>query len=152
MHPAHHPGDPRMAGVLSMSTFTLDTSGVVHIRTEPHGDWRGIGWSDLTPFAQGYVEAAKQSRRLIVHRVGGDELDTFDWAFSDLAPETLAAMLKDCEAHELAYPLQAADPRRHNRGFNFWRNRQAGMWTASGWPPVALYLGDDGKIQQREAR
>jgi hypothetical protein len=37
-----------------MSGFQLDTSGVVPL---PHDEFNGYLWSDLTPFAQGYVKA-----------------------------------------------------------------------------------------------
>ncbi len=102
-------------------------------------------WSDITPFAQGYVEALFESLSPAFR--SGPKSSQF--GFSDLSPEALGMILKDCEAHEKAYPLQAHDPRRHNRGLNFWRNRQAGMWTNSGFPPLTSYLGATGPDYRR---
>lgn len=90
-----------------------------------------------TPFVGGYIAAIRASHPEIGN--------------APFSPETLARIREDCEAHEKAYPLTAHDPRRHSRGFNFWRNRQAGMWTKSGWPPLTLFLGGDGKVYLRDA-
>lgn len=133
-----------------MGEFTLDTSGSVDT-TERAGDMfinRAWRWSDLDAFTQGYVEAA-------LAELDRDEACWIDGVghvspkFSDLAPEAVALIRRDCAAHEKAYPLTAHDPRRHGRGRNFWRNRQAGMWTSSGWPVLTVSLGDDGRVYLR---
>lgn len=131
----------------------LDTSGMVELYEFVRGastNWSPgpIAWGGLDAFTQGYIEAmaADWSRVVSADPRTAARQPPFHWGFSDVAPETLAAILKDCGAHEVAYPLQARDPRRHNRGVNFWRNRQAGMWANSGWPPLKPYLGDDGRV------
>jgi hypothetical protein len=131
--------------------FQLDTSGIVPWCAEyPDGVVSYI-WTDLDPFTQGALTAALEGGRPLI-ALRGDSQNPFRAPrFSDLAPSTLQRFIEDCAAHEKAYPLQAHDPRRRNRGFNFWRNRQAGMWAKSGWPPLTLYIGDDGLIYAREA-
>jgi hypothetical protein len=122
--------------------FSFDTSGVVVTDNGKH-TWTETAWPDLSPFVQGYVRAAKQARRLIVHRVG-DELETLDWAFRHLAPATLAAMMKDCER------FQANPARRWINGVvagsEWFRCRQRGDYAHIGFPPQTLSLGDDGLI------
>lgn len=137
-----------------MAEFKLDTSGMVYpmeprVRL-PAGDANAIKWSDLSPFAQGYVEAAfaSLSPRGYRYETGSSAPEYRPWAFSDLAPETLAAMLKDCERR--AEPLEQLGTHAYGGG-NFWRDRQVGHLIERGFPPVALYLGGDGLIHQREA-
>lgn len=57
--------------------------------------------------------------------------------FSDLAPETLAAILKDCEANS------STDSTKRS-GALFWRNRQEGA--VPDFPPLTLTLSDDGEV------
>jgi hypothetical protein len=136
-----------------MSTFTLDTSGAVV--TAHGGDVGSLAvwyeFDDLSPFVQGYTEA------MFASAVGTPEF----WAndrnagypdgvgFSDLAPETLAAILKDCEAFTnevdgLPARLQTADA-----GRTFWMRRQDGA--RPGFPPLTPYLGEDGLVYLRGA-
>lgn len=134
-----------------MGEFTLDTSGVVHIRTEPHGDWRGIGWSDLDAFTQGYVEALFASRwdcpRCAASKFTCDT--HFRLGFADLAPEALALILDDCAVVQAKWPEWSA---RDMAGQDFWRERQDtrlgsdGQWGVYGLPPLTPTLGDDGKV------
>lgn len=140
--------------------FQLDTSGVVHVRTEPHGDWRGLGFADLTPFSQGYVEAlliALDQQRMAHYqdrrRRGLPEAVPIRPAYSWLAPETLARIIADCDLFCESIlggpnPITAADK---ESGGEFWRARQSGRLTASarfyGFPPLTVYLGDDGKVR-----
>jgi hypothetical protein len=76
-------------------------------------------------------------RNLIPERVG----------FSDLAPETLAAILKDCEA--LSVTIEGEFEPDSEDGDHAWKVRQSGLWGA--YPPLTPYLGDDGKVYLREA-
>lgn len=71
-------------------TFTLDTSGAVIMPNteEP------VRWEDLSPFAQGYIAAMFEALR--VPGPDGPEPLLYP-AFSDLAPEALAAILRHCE-------------------------------------------------------
>lgn len=129
-----------------MSAFTLDTSGGVRI---PHGDGSILvtwGMPHLSPFAQGYVEAAltERARTAIAASLRNPRFDM-------LAPATLAAMLKDCEAFQALGHWVVFNV---NTGKDFWLDRQSKQLTrAAGraFPPLALYLGDDGLIYQREA-
>lgn len=144
-----------------MEAFTLDTSGAVEIRL-------GIGptavmrWSDLSPFAQGYVEALFAS------------LGPYDWKdehggahpsrFSDLSPEALARVLADCERYD---QLTAGHPRSASPAFAltvemgraFWKGRQASKpvivraplgsgltLTLEHFPPLRVILTDAGKV------
>ena len=140
-----------------MGEFTFDTSGAVEVQpmSETEGSIR-IRWSDLSPFAQGYIEAAFASASVpntpnLTHRgvymitPNGDRRAV---AFSDLAPETLAAMLGDCEAVREG-SLAAYKRRTPHAGGLFWETRKRGGLSA--FPPITLYLGDDGRIYQREA-
>lgn len=146
-------------------TFTLDTSGGVARPLTEDGYADGwLYWSDLSPFAQGYIEAALLSASLDTAHTRDCEYVTsegpagctcpagrfgyrrpirFDW----LAPETLASMLADC-----AFPdhrREWENGLRREDGAAFWRNRQAGQWPSLS--PVTLILADDGKVRRREA-
>jgi hypothetical protein len=141
---------------MSEAAFTLDTSGAVD---DPHG-WGLLYWSDLTPFAQGYVEALFASLATPpftghphLQREGVCYGETIV-GFSDLAPETLAAILKDCAsfaniAEGLGAKAGAVEGRR------FWGGRQRRFpgvgnpaWTTA-FPPLTPYLDDDGRVYLR---
>jgi hypothetical protein len=139
-----------------MATFTLDTSGAVEIPNSGGQVRRGWLWSDLSPFTQGYVEALfaewaesldEQGEALLSWRRGVDRV-----CFSDLAPATLAAILKDCgpDSRGYVHPTGATMgiANSFEGGGLFWRTRQEGMW--AGFPPLTAYLGDDGLIYLRE--
>lgn len=182
-----------------MEAFTLDTSGEVmlsHAPGVPAEVAGGYRWSDLSPFAQGYIEAAfaslmaeRQRIRPIrqrgkmtasiydIYRSGGEQHADLDphfrcgrlgvrppsanhskalaaWdagydtgpAFRHLAPATLARILKDCEEFQaIRRELRAHDA---DNGAHFWEGRQQGAWRK--FPPLTLYLGDDGLIRFEE--
>lgn len=122
-------------------TFQLDTSGAV-AATEAH-DPAGLSliwhWDDLSPFVQGYVGAVLRAADV----TPGVPHDRYV-AFSDLAPETLARIIADCEG------LQSRLPRwteRGDAGSVFWSERQDGQWIGYGFPPLTIQLGDDGKVK-----
>ena len=77
----------------------------------------------------------------------GEETEAFEdeltpVSFSNLAPETLAMMLRDCAAIRglnLWYGEGDAD-----RGVVFWERRQNGDFPR--FPPLTPYFGDDGKV------
>ncbi len=132
-----------------MKTFTLDTSGAVpDVRGKAehgarlYGDWH---WSDLSPFAQGYIEA--MLREVHIPRDGmGAPLDGGGEAgFSDLAPETLAAIMRDCEHVQDVSTYGSSED-----GDHFWKVRQSGLYPET-WPPFTPYLDDTGKVRLREA-
>lgn len=127
-----------------MTEFTLDTSGAVMLAP-------GFIWSDLSPFEQGYVEAMFASWKAQCDLDGDD----FDVGFSDLAPETLAAIRKDCAALVSPPYVFASDA---DAGRFCWEWRQRGWRNATGgpplreaFPPLTVSLGDDGKVYARAA-
>lgn len=181
-----------------MPQFILDTSGQVLAPVGPiyQPDGRAVRvlvphlWAGLDAFTQGYIEAlffteeeqlceesdgarnmpdvAFNTATMESHFVGGDS-----FGFSDLAPETLARIIADCEAfkarhvHTLAAAYGAgcddgSEYTPERAGHDFWLTRNghgAGFWdrglgelgdtldAASGVVgEVNAYLGDDGKV------
>lgn len=136
-----------------MTEFTLDTSGkvpayYVERRTGTVSAWR---WKDLDLFTQGYVEALFESLSVDLHTDWLDRVDPYrSPGFSDLARKTLAAILKDCA--EFQNPkLGAPDWAVFNveTGRDFWRDRQGQQLTrhsSARFPPLTVYLGDDGLV------
>lgn len=167
--------------------FTLDTSGAVMC---PSGSstmpFTAFRWPDLSPFAQGYVEAMfaslieewrhqvgfKAGDKVRVHtdEVGtvtardtgrtksvhvlfrpgfGGEYFPFECtpvapAYSDLAAETVAAILKDCESFSAKFT-----PPTKDGGRQFYIDRQRGL--LKNFPPFAAFIGDDGKVRAKPA-
>lgn len=146
-----------------MSTFTLDRSGEVLILADPGYTARqAVCWSDLSPFVQGYVEAAARelyerlasasmqnlhrARRLAVSKV----------AFHNWSPEALALILRDCEAFAARGRGAINFQETPEAGGRFWIARQTGFPQAGSqalcdaFPPLTPYLSDDGKVCLRE--
>jgi len=122
--------------------------------------------SRLDDFTIAYIECAFWSSMTNTDDQGGEPLDEVHDA-SDLAPETLETMLRDCDrflatdAVKAAVKSPAWKPSR--AGHDFWLTRGghgAGFWDGD-WPePHAtalteaskafgeceLYIGDDGRI------
>ena len=120
-------------------TFQLDTSGAVAL-TRNYGPSRTLiehCWSDLSPFAQGYVEALICDLGLQYFGDGESDDTPALAAFADLAPETLARIIADCAASRHATDSE--------RGAAFWRMRQRGE--IENFPPSTVQLGDDGKVR-----
>lgn len=71
----------------------------------------------------------------------GKSVLTLLLAFSDLAPETLARIMEDCEQR-----LRSRDCVLNSAegGRSFWLLRQAGQ--RPGFPPLIVHLNNDGKI------
>lgn len=97
-------------------------------------------WYSLSPFTQGYVEA-----------VFASENDPAVGGFSDLAPETLARIIADCEefavfARKLNQKEVTAFVSTFHWGATFWNYRQADRWP-NAFPPLTVELGDDGKVR-----
>ena len=136
-----------------MVTLTLDTSGRVD----------GRAFDDLTPFARGYVEALFASTPYRVCSYCGLDHEIYggcfsglkpsemglkpERRFSDLAPETLATILQDCDAKRDPTAPTAELERRD--GALFWNMRQGGTYAAT-FPRLTPYLGDDGRVYLRE--
>lgn len=108
--------------------MSLDTSGAIRLvpaAADPDGPL--YAWSDLDPFTQGYTAQ-------ILEMVGA--------AFHQLAPETLAAILKDCAANTSEFPQPHGYPEvSRNNGRHFWMFRRAGFWPAK-WPRLIPYLAE----------
>lgn len=141
----------------------LDTSGIVY-GSDQQGTAPIWVWSDLDAFTQGYIEAMPWESlgwriccgstwiETIKNRANaqravdggirrhGAPMSMRAHGFSDLAPETLARVIADCEAVKPQYPEGLSW-----QGRAFWERRQAG---AIGYlPPLTVQLGDDGKVR-----
>jgi hypothetical protein len=125
-----------------MEAFTLDTAGLVSLPASVviasgNRQCSPVAWSDLSPFVQGYIEAlAEYSDRELgeafERRHGAGEVI----GFSDLSPEALALILKDCEHARASDTAEA--------GRLFWTMRQGGKLTA--FPRLTVSLSDEGKV------
>lgn len=125
----------------------LDTSGAVQATDAVMVALRrkAVRWQDLSPFAQGYVEALFASLN-----VGGSYIGYLQTSygelhrctFRDLAPEALDMILRDCEvlARRVGY-MTAADA---DMGALVWAQRQRGE--ISDFPPLRISLTEAGKV------
>jgi hypothetical protein len=95
-----------------------------------------------------HISASKVATAQRLYR--SDELDAEPTAFSNLAPETLAAILKDCTAVLQIVDLYADPKKARDQGTVFWTARQNGRWELRGFPVLTPYLGDDGKVRLRD--
>jgi hypothetical protein len=141
--------------------FTFDTSGAVRETQDnpPRFYPNPCMWSDLSPFEQGYVAAMLGDLRLKLASWVADELNgEAPWPnyanprFSDLAPETLALIRRDCAAR-LAQNEELPDwpdDDMREAGSGFWECRSEGDRVDDGFSPLTPYLGDDGKVYLRE--
>ena len=124
----------------------------------------------IDPFTRAYIEAALWSSTDNADDSGGEPLDA-NYTAEDIAPETLAQMIKDCKAFQAAHAdlftgCKRSSPEYTNEersGHDFWLTRErhgAGFWDGD-WPEPAatvltdaahayggfdLYVGDDGLI------
>ena len=140
-----------------MPEFILDTTGDV---SPPNGvavPWpHPLEWRHLSSFVQGYIEALfftenepgtsreervtsrGKIRRSWEARIseGASKDIPGDYGFSDLAPETLLQIIKDCEAFQQTAkaPLERAydlDYSEEQAGRDFWYTRNShgvGFW------------------------
>lgn len=136
---------------------TFDTSGVVYIGTDPAQPGGHVAWSDLTPFAQGFVEGLFASLKqtgfgpVLPFGAGTDLLV----AFSDLSPDALALILRDCEALTQSETFTFANTTE--AGSYCWQMRQIGWPAVVGgpvlrgrFPPLRPVLNDSGQIDLKE--
>lgn len=129
----------------------LDTSGEVALsvaRGIPFEVAGGHSWFDLNPFTRGYVTAMLVQLNLSRGYMPGDgQAGARELGFSDLAPETLSLIIDDCAAMRSGLLISGAP----GGGREAWTQRQSG-WVDWGtkpradWPPLTVYLGDDGKV------
>ena len=125
---------------------TFDTTGTFHrptgsaVRGNPADTV--ITWAALSPFTQGYIEAMLRPQPETISGIV---------RFSDLAPETLARIIADCEAMRSGLQINHGPA----GGREAWEARQGG-WVDWGttprkdWPPLTVQLGDDGKVRFSE--
>lgn len=103
-------------------------------------------FSDLSPFCQGFVEAAFAGPIIV-----GEDAHTYNsvlqLGFSDLHPDTLARFMEDCERWLDRYPKTE---RTHEKGANAWRYRQEQLVERPDFPPLRLHLSPDGKVLAEE--
>lgn len=123
----------------AVSGVSLDTSGFVEgppagVRT------KRIYWRHLSPFEQGHVEGLLRSMPPFTDR--GRE---YCVQFHRLAPSTLAAIRKDCVQFQEGAIANTHTADTADDGLIFWSMRQGGYW--SGFPPLTITLGDDGKVR-----
>lgn len=162
-----------------MPQFILDTSGDVDNTPYGDGSKRGIVWGDLDAFTQGYIEAlfftseapgvtTEEWQATEEHDEGNIPGDV---GFSDLDPETLADIVKECATFQhnagdlLPLAYERGDYSAERAGHDFWLTRNhhgAGFWDRQELEADDLgdrltdlshhygesdaYLGDDGKV------
>lgn len=115
----------------------------------------------MDPFTIAYIEAALWSSTDESDEQGGEPLDA-NYGLDDIAPETLASILDDCEAFQETHAEDIGS--EHERaGHDFWLTRNghgAGFWdgdwdddigqrltdASDVYGSVDLYVGDDGLI------
>jgi hypothetical protein len=135
------PKDTTMSG-------ELDTSGAVEILGSGGKVRRGCLWSDLSPFEQGYIEALFADWQ---------RTDWPYWAplgFSDLSPEALAAIRKDCGLWQAIHTDIIGNRLSREGGASFWQQRQENWpaWPlmrdrfAVSFPPVSPSLTEEGRV------
>lgn len=134
-----------------MTGAALDTSGVIVMHSPA---FAYVTWPDLAPFVQGYIEAMLEGGALRMTVARYRSGDTF-CGFSDLAPETLARIIGDCERVEAVFPgasLTAEDGRRilGHRMAGFPGPLATDDALRAALPPLTPYLGEDGLIYLRE--
>jgi hypothetical protein len=134
-----------------VSAFTLDTSGAV---ATPWALYRekiahhALGWSNLSPFEQGYTRRALEELQAALFADPGNYLDGGEGVeyigpyarFSDLSPSALERIVRDCGEMVAVLPPAL---RTEKAGRDWWRARQAGVATL---PPLTVSLGDAGKV------
>lgn len=135
-----------------MAEFTLDTGGEVifpainAMTGDPDPVHLSYRWSDLTPFQQGYVEAAL--RDFLAGSLGPLASGNIV-GFSDLAPSALERILKDCEGRWPHVPHLKGAENQRDEGRAFWHFRNQGI--IPGFPPLHVFLNDAGQVDLREA-
>ena len=142
-----------------MPEFHLDTSGRVDHVHPGNGRTYQVDWPELDTFTQGYIEA------LFFTDASDSDDELYEKGFSDLAPETLAAIIDDCAKFQALDAWKGADrfPDDARGGRDFWYTRNGhgcGFWDGDWSEPYATslttaskafrsldaYLGDDGKV------
>lgn len=131
-----------------VSAFTLDTSGYVYVYP-PRSPRTGnvlvqirLEWWNLDAFTQGtFTEAARQAVAAGIAEAA---------ALRNWSHEALAMILADCAADQkVGRALNLAgnkeDRTSRKAGRKLWTERQTG--NLFDCPPLAVSLGDDGKVR-----
>ena len=120
----------------------LDTSGVV--RADIDGMISPVGWEDLpNDFVRGFIRAMLLE---FGHAWANDDGDLFV-SYSDLAPEALDMIIRDCEAMQSGLLIGSGQ----DGGREAWASRQSG-WKDWGttpshrFPPYRITLTEAGKV------
>jgi len=113
-------------------------------------------------FTRSYIETALWSSNDESDDSGGEPMDR-NYSADDLAPDTLASIIADCEAFQRDNADDLAPYKLETAGHDFWLTRNhhgAGYWDGDYAEPhatrltdashaygnVDLYIGDDGMI------
>ena len=115
-------------------------------------------------FTRAYIEAALWSSTDNSDESGGEPFDA-NYSEADIAPDTLARIVEDCEAFQRDNEVllsQVPWTTEEQNGHDFWLTRNghgAGFWdrgygdlgdkltdAAHAWSTFDLYIGDDGKV------
>jgi hypothetical protein len=115
----------------------------------------------LDTFTRAYLECALWSSTDNADDSGGEPLDA-NYSVDDIAPDTLARMVRDCDLFREACAEDLTDVDDERAGHDYWltRNRHgAGFWdrglgavgkrltdAAHADGSFDLYIGDDGRI------
>lgn len=120
--------------------------------------------SDLDEFVSAYIECALWAGIDWSGGEGFEEPLDANYDYDDLAPETLATIMNECEQFLAANrdSLDATDATMDQHGHDFYLTRHhhgAGFWdrgygnvgdtltvAAQTWSESKLYVGDDGKL------
>lgn len=128
-----------------MSDFQLDTSGFVENLDRATQDHDGTRWPDISPFEQGYgTAAARELYERLIREPWTPEAASAVVAFSNWAPETLAAIRKDCAAYERQGRAVGLWTGTAEQGAAFWRWRPHSRDSA--FPPRTPTLNGTGKL------
>lgn len=122
----------------------FDTSGAIE-RGQAYGGQ--FIWSDFSPLAQGYVEAmaAWCAKNCIA-------ISLRNFSFDMLAAEAVTMILSDCEAWLDEFTGRSKNVIRQDArcGREFYRIRQEGKRRT--FPPVRMFVRDDGKVMLEIAK
>lgn len=105
-----------------------------------------LDWCDLNAFTQGYISALFETSAHDLTAEGDAKGLPYReaFAFSDLAPETLARIIADCDDNTRNMIDHVSDDRKRHAGGQFWSMRQGAR--AGRFPPLTVQLGDEGKV------
>lgn len=128
----------------------LDTSGSISLPfPPPMRGFRVVTWEDLpNDFVRGFIRAMFASACVVPGIMQFESGGNHAVGYSDLAPEALAMILRDCEAELAAiHPtVQECFGASAAMGASFFRIRQRGEQTHSRAEPLRISLNEDGKV------